>query len=120
MITEIDSAASIPPIISRDHRLFDNKPMPPRDAPMAKEPESPINNFAGYLFRKRNPIQAPAITIQSGARVKLSLGFFIKIAMAKPVKINALHPLNKPSNPSVKLVELLSASNTNKLNGYMK
>ena len=47
MITEMDSAASIPPIIKRDQRLSDNKAIPPRAAPIAKEPESPINIFAG-------------------------------------------------------------------------
>ena len=54
-------------MINRDQRLFDIKAIPPREAPMAKEPESPINNFAGYLFRKRNPIQLPAITMHKGA-----------------------------------------------------
>ena len=78
-MTDMDSAAIIPPIIKRDQRLFDSKAIPPSDAPMAKEPESPINNFAGYLLRKRNPIQAPAIAMQRGASVKLSLGFSIKI-----------------------------------------
>ena len=55
--------------------------------------------------------------MQRGASVELLLGFSIKIVIAKPVKINALHPLNKPSKPSVKLVELLSANNTNIPNG---
>jgi len=113
IITEIDSTASIPPIIKRDQRLFDINAIPPREAPIAKEPESPINNFAGYLFKKRNPIHFPAITIQRGANVKSLFGFSIKIVIARPVKINTLHPLNKPSKPSVKLVELLSANNTN-------
>ena len=72
---------------------------------MAKEPESPINNFAGYLLRKRKPIEAPAIAMQRGASVKLLLGLSIKIVIASPVKINTLQPLNKPSKPSVKLVE---------------
>ena len=117
MMTEMDSAASIPPIINRDQRLFDINAIPPRDAPIANEPESPINNFAGYLFRNRNPIQAPAITIQMGLSMIFLLGFSNKIVIAKPVKINALHPLNNPSKPSVKLAELLSASNTNIPNG---
>ena len=100
-------------MINTDQRLFDNKAIPPNAAPIAREPESPINIFAGYLLRKRNPIQLPAITIHSGPSVLLSAGLFIKIVIAKPVKINTLHPLNKPSKPSVKLVELLSANNTN-------
>ena len=55
--------------MNRDQRLFDIKAMPPRDAPIAKDPESPINNLAGYLLSKRKPIQLPAITMQRGARV---------------------------------------------------
>ena len=48
-----------------------------------------------------------------GASVELLFGFSIKIVIASPVKINMLQPLNKPSKPSVKLAELLSANNTN-------
>ena len=58
-------------------------------------------------------MQAPAMTMQRGASVKLLFGFSIKIVIASPVKINTLQPPNKPSKPSVKLVELLSANNTN-------
>ena len=112
-MTEIDSAASTPPMIRRDQRLFDIKAILPKDAPIAKEPESPINNFAGYLFRKRKPIHAPAITMQNGANVELLFEFSSKIIIDNPVKINTLQPLNRPSKPSVKLVELLSANNTN-------
>ena len=112
-MTEIDSAANTPPIMKREKRLFDIKAILPRDAPIANEPESPINNFAGNLFRKRNPIQAPDITMQNGANDERLFGFSSKMIIANPVKINTLQPLNKPSKPSVKFVELLSANNTN-------
>ena len=69
----------MPPIIKIDQRLLDIKAIPPIDAPIAKEPESPINNFAGYLFRKRKPIQAPAIIMQRGASVSLVFGFSILV-----------------------------------------
>ena len=85
-MTDIDSATNMPPIINRDQRLLDIKAIPPKDAPIANEPESPINIFAGYLFRKRNPMQAPAITIQKGASDSELLGFCINIVIASPVK----------------------------------
>ena len=67
-MTDSDSAISTPPIISNAHRLLDIKAIAPNDAPMASEPVSPINTFAGFLLYRRKPNHEPAIEIQKFAK----------------------------------------------------
>ena len=86
---------------------------------MAREPVSPMNTLAGWRFWLRKPTQHPAIATQKAARegsppLPRSIS-----CRAMPVKTTAPQPAARPSRPSVRLVALLSAMNTNNPSGQI-
>ena len=118
-ITERDSARKTPPITSRGQRLLLSRATAARQAPMAREPVSPMNTLAGWRFCTRNPSQAPAMAAQKPARAGSPSWPRSINCSPRPVNTTAPQPAARPSRPSVRLVALLSARNTNRPRGQI-
>ena len=93
--------------------------------PMAREPVSPINSFAGNALNHRNPMSAPTkahrnTTISSDPGMYITLRYsanctcpdtYARIPSAVP--IIAEFPAHIPSIPSLRFAPLLTAMITN-------
>ena len=87
------------------------------EPPMAKEPESPIKTFAGYVLKQRKAIRAPAdaaavsIRLSPPSRPKTpSIGI-------KAAKSSMEQPASSPSHPSRRFEEFTTATRINAITG---
>ena len=118
-ITDSDSASNTPPISNKGQRLFESSAIALRAAPIANEPVSPMNTWAGLRLCNKKPSQAPASAAQNPARAGSPLLPRSISCSPKPINTIAPTPAAKPSRPSVRFVALLSAKNTNKARGQI-
>ena len=86
--------------------------------PKAKDPVSPINTLAGFLFQIRKPIHAPVVPAIMVTTDKLnSTTVRLDASQVKYAATMAVVPAANPSKPSVKFTALTIASMVNTING---